>query len=133
MCEGGSLAHSFGLTWHGPAPYGPARPPMAWPGRNSANSTTQLGVLYAASAAHPLLLYETYTGDAHMVEFWVLGGTPPDIWVLGTPPRYLGIWVWVRYLGWVITLPAFLLFHRIHQKSDIFDILPRRFAPHTVL
>ena len=53
-----------------------------------------------------------------MVGFWV--------WVLG----YLGLGTQIsggappdpRYLGWVITLPAFLLFHRIHQKSDIFDI-----------
>ena len=51
-----------------------------------------------------------------MVEFWV--------WVWG----YLGLGTQIsgggppdpRYLGWVITLPAFLLFHRIHQKSDIF-------------
>ena len=57
-----------------------------------------------------------------MVGFWV--------WVLG----YLGLGTQIsgggppepRYLGCVITLSAFLLFSRIHPKSDI---LPRRFVP----
>ena len=57
-------------------------------------------------------------GPSVMVEVWV--------WVLG----YLGLGTQIsggappdpRYLGWVITLPAFLLFHRIHPKSYIFDI-----------
>ena len=64
-----------------------------------------------------------------MVEVWV--------WVLG----YLGLGTQIsggpppdpRYLGWVITLPAFLLFHRIHQNLIFLIFLPRRFAPHTVL